>query len=74
MVMVSARLTRRWRLSYRHDIDERGHRRPARRLVALRRAAYVAVHERRGYGLTSTSRGWTEANIRSSISKSDLFR
>jgi hypothetical protein len=31
-------------------------------------------HERRGYGLTSTSRGWTEANIRSSISKSDLFR
>src|SRR6516225_9492834 len=30
MVMVSARLTRRWRLSYRHDIGERGHRRPAR--------------------------------------------
>ena len=29
-------------------------------------------HERRGCGLTSTSRGWTEANIRSSISKSDL--
>ena len=39
MVMVSARLTRRWRLS----LDERGHRRPARRLVAVRRAAYVAV-------------------------------
>jgi len=26
MVIVSARLTRRWRLSYRHDIDDRCHR------------------------------------------------
>ena len=45
MVMVSARLTRRWRLSYRHDIDERGHRRPARRLVAVRRRAIFVVAE-----------------------------
>src|SRR5215831_3331959 len=45
MVMVSARLTRRWRLSYRHDIDERGHRRPARRLVAVRRRAIFVLPE-----------------------------
>jgi hypothetical protein len=42
MVMVSARLTRRWRLSYRHDFERR-HRRLARRLVTVRRAACVAV-------------------------------
>src|SRR6516164_5608744 len=46
MVMVSARLTRRWRLSYRHDIGERRHRRPARRLVAVRRRAVLVVTER----------------------------
>jgi hypothetical protein len=36
MVMVSAWLTRRWRLSYRHDIDERRHPGLVRRLAALR--------------------------------------
>jgi hypothetical protein len=42
MVMVSARLTRRWRLSYRHDFERR-HRRLARRLVAVRWRAILVV-------------------------------
>ena len=46
MVMVSARLTRRWRLSYRHDSTNADIRRLARRLVAARRAAVPLFLER----------------------------
>ena len=54
MVMVSARLTRRWRFSYRHDIDERGHRGLARRCVAVRRCAVLKVAEGERNFLAST--------------------
>jgi len=39
MIMVSARLTRRWRLLVPPGLGERRHRRLARRLVAVRRRA-----------------------------------